>query len=189
MNTALLIIDIQNDYFEGGRMTLEGAELASLNAKKILEEFRKNNFPVIHIRHIATRSDATFFLPGTEGSEIHKNVEPLENEKIIIKHFPNSFRETELSDNLTKLEITDLVICGMMTHMCVDATVRAARDFGFNCTLIGDACATRQLEINGETVKAIDVHNAFLAALNGFYAKVVIAEEFTNNDFLFVEKA
>ena len=178
MNTALLIIDIQNDYFEGGRMILEGAEQASLNAKKILEEFRKKNLPVIHIRHVATRNDATFFLPGTEGSEIHKNVKPLENEKVIIKHFPNSFRETELQDYLRKLEITDLVICGMMTHMCIDATVRATKDFGFNCTLIGDACATRQLEINGVTVKAVDVHNSFLSALNGFYAKVVKIEEY-----------
>lgn len=178
MNTALLIIDIQNDYFEGGKMALEGAEQASINAKKILEEFRKKNLPVIHIRHIATRSDATFFLPGTSGSEIHKNVKPLENEKVIIKHFPNSFRESELQDYLRKPEITDLIICGMMTHMCIDATIRAAKDFGFNCTLIGDACATRQLEINGVTVKAVDVHNAFLSALNGFYAKVVKTEEY-----------
>jgi len=178
MNIALLIVDIQNDYFEGGRMTLEGALQASLNAKKILDEFRKKDFPVIYIRHIATRADATFFLPETKGSEIHENVDPIENEKIIIKHFPNSFRETELLDYLLNKEISDLVICGMMTHMCVDATVRAAKDFGFNCALISDACATKQLEIKGKVVKANDVHNAFLSALNGFYAKVIKTNEF-----------
>jgi nicotinamidase-related amidase len=178
MNTALLIIDIQNDYFEGGRMTLVGAEESSQNAKLILRNFRKKNLHVIHIRHIATRPDATFFLPCTEGSEIHKNVKPIENEKVIEKHFPNSFRETELLDYLKSKKISDLVICGMMIHMCIDATVRAAKDFGFDITLISDACATRQLEINGEITKAKDVHNAFLSALNGFYAKVVGTEEY-----------
>ena len=178
MNTALLIVDIQNDYFEGGRMTLEGALQASLNAKKILDDFRKKDLPVIHIRHIANRTDATFFLPDTKGSEIHNNVSPTENEKIIIKHFPNSFRETELLEYLNINKISDLVICGMMTHMCIDATVRAAKDFGFNCTLISDACATKQLGIKEEAVKANDVHNAFLSSMNGFYAKVIKTKEF-----------
>jgi nicotinamidase-related amidase len=178
MNTTLLIIDIQNDYFEGGRMSLVGTEDASQNAKLILDNFRKKKLPVIHIQHIATRPDATFFLPGTEGSEIHNSIKPIENEKVIVKHFPNSFHKTELLEYLKNKEISDLIICGMMTHMCIDATVRAAKDFEFNCTLIGDACATRNLEINGEIVKAKDVHNAFLSALNGFYAKVVKIGEF-----------
>ena len=173
MKTSLLLIDIQNDYFEGGTMTLVNADKASENAKLILDKFRKLSLPVIHIRHIATKPDATFFLPDTYGSEIHKNVLPIENEKVIIKHYPNSFRETGLLESLKETEITGLVICGMMTNMCVDATVRAAKDFGFNCTLVGDACATKELEINGEKVKAADVHNAFLAALKSTYATII----------------
>jgi len=179
MKTSLLLIDIQNDYFDGGTMTLVNADKASENAKLILEKFRKLGLPVIHIRHIATKPDATFFLPDTYGSEIHKNVLPIENEKVIIKHYPNSFRETGLLESLKETEITGLVICGMMTHMCVDATVRAAKDFGFNCTLVGDACATKELEINGEKVKAADVHNAFLAALKSTYATII-----STNDYL-----
>ncbi len=178
MKQALLIIDIQNDYFEGGTMTLVNAEQASQNAKLLLETFRSKRLPVIHIQHIATKADATFFLPDTFGVEIHKNVQPLTGEKVIIKHFPNSFRETELLDVLRKEGITDLVIAGMMTHMCIDATTRAAKDLGYNCTLIGNACASRDLEINGEKVKAIDVHNAFLAALNVTYATVTTVEDF-----------
>jgi nicotinamidase-related amidase len=179
MKTSLLLIDIQNDYFDGGTMTLVNADKASENAKLILENFRKLSLPVIHIRHIATKPDATFFLPDTYGSEIYKNVLPIKNEKVIIKHYPNSFRETELLEFLKETGITDLVICGMMTHMCVDATVRAAKDLGFNCTLIGDACATKELEFNGEKVKAIDVHNAFLAALKSSYATTI-----STNDYL-----
>jgi nicotinamidase-related amidase len=112
------------------------------------------------------------------GAEIHENVKPLETEKIISKHYPNSFRETELLEYLKSKNITDLVICGMMTHMCIDATTRAAKDFGFNCTLIGDACATRDLEINGQQVKSDDVQKSFLAALNYFYALVKITQEY-----------
>jgi len=171
--TVLLLIDLQNDYFEGGTMTLVNADTACENAKLILEKFRKENLPVIHIQHIATKPDASFFLPDTIGVEIHKNVLPTVDEKVIVKHFPNSFRETELLSYLKEKEITNLVICGMMTHMCIDATTRAVNDFGYNCILIGDACATKNLEINGEKVKATDVHTAFLAALNATYAQVI----------------
>lgn len=172
MNKALIIIDIQNDYFEKGRMPLVGAEAASLNARQILEKFRSDNLPVIHIQHLAERPNSTFFLPLTKGQEIHENVKPKANEKVIVKHYPNSFIDTELLEYLKSNNITELVICGMMTHMCVDATVRAAKDLGFNCTVIADACATRDLGINGETVKAAEVQKSFLAAFTGFYASV-----------------
>jgi len=179
MKTALILIDIQNDYFEGGNMELIDPEKAADHAKLILDRFRHDGLPIIHIQHIATSPTATFFLPDTTGVDIHEKVLPLPTEKKIIKHFPNSFRETELSDYLKSNKIENLVICGMMTHMCIDATTRAAKDYGFNCLLIGDACATRDLEINNETVNAKDVQNSFLAALNSFYATVV-----TTNSYL-----
>ena len=180
MNRALILIDIQNDYFDNGTMTLVDSDRASENARLILEKFRDNGSPVIHIQHIATRGAATFFLPNTVGAEIHHNVKPLKYEKVVVKHFPNSFRETELFDYLMANSITDLVVCGMMTHMCVDATIRAAKDFGFSCTLIGDGCATKDLEVNGELIKAKDVHLSFLAALNNFYATVITTNQFLN---------
>lgn len=183
MNTALILIDIQNDYFENGTMTLVGSEKAGLNARQILEKFRADGLPIIHIQHLATSKAATFFLPQTNGAEINKNVKPIDGEKAIVKHYPNSFRETDLLALLKSKNITDLVICGMMTHMCVDATTRAAKDFGFNCIVIGDACATRDLEINGETVKAAEVHNSFLAAFNGFYASVKTTKEYLEEKY------
>ncbi len=176
--TALLLIDIQNDYFEGGANPLTGSFEASLNAKKILEQFRDKGLPAIHIQHISARPGSTFFLPGTKGADIHPNVQPLENEKVIVKHFPNSFHGTDLHACLTVNNITDLVVCGMMTHMCVDSSIRAAKDSGFNCTLISDACATKNLKIQGQLVKATDVHNSFLAALGYFYATIKKTSEF-----------
>lgn len=178
MKKALLIIDIQNDYFDGGNMSLVGSLEASKNAKKVLEKSRNQGISIIHIQHISVRPGATFFLPDTKGAMIQDNVKPLESEKVIIKHYPNSFRETELLNYLEENKITDLTIMGMMTHMCVDATTRAAKDYGFNCTLIGDACASFDLEINGQKTKAADVHNAFLSALSYFYAQVVTTKDY-----------
>lgn len=180
MNTssALLLIDIQNDYFEGGSNPLVGSYEASLNARKILDNFRAKNLPVIHIQHISSRPGATFFLSGTNGAEIHNNVKPFGNETVIEKHFPNSFRETSLLTCLSSNNITNLVVCGMMTHMCVDASVRAAKDLGFNCTLIDDACATKDLAINNLVIESKQVHYSFLAALGYFYATVLNTSAF-----------
>ena len=171
---ALLIIDIQNDYFPGGKMELEGADAAAAKAATALQAFRKKELPVIHVRHLSTRPGATFFLPGTEGAEIHAAVKPRAGETVVEKNFPNSFRATNLQ---SLLEVKELVVAGMMTHMCVDATVRHAADLGYKITLLGDACATRAQSFAGETVPAKQVHAAFLAALNGFYAKVINTHE------------
>jgi len=178
MNKALIIIDIQNNYFENGSMPLVGSIEASVNARKILDQFRMDSLPIIHVQHIAIRSAGAKLQTPNNGAEIHENVKPALNEKVIVKHYPNSFRETELLEYLKDKNITDLVICGMMTHMCVDATVRAAKDLGFNCTVIGDACATRDLKINNEVVKAAEVHKSFLAAFSGFYATVKTTQQY-----------
>lgn len=178
MKTALLIIDIQNDYFEEGSNPLTNAKQACENARLVLDSFRKKNQPVIHIQHLSLRPGATFFIPNTRGAEIHSNVRPLDNEKVITKNYPNGFRETELLEYLKLLDIKELVVCGMMTHMCVEATVRAAKDFGFICTLVEDACATKDLEIKGKIVHAADVHTSFVAALAYFYATVVSTPDF-----------
>jgi nicotinamidase-related amidase len=176
-DTALVVIDIQNDYFPGGAMALEGSEAAGAKAGAALRHFREKNLPVIHVRHLSVRPGATFFLPGTRGAEIHAAVRPAAGETVIEKNFPNSFRSTGLKDALEKQGIKNLVVAGMMTHMCVDASVRHAADLGYKVTLLGDACATRAQTYAGETVPARQVHAAFLAALNGFYAKVVNTHE------------
>ncbi|HEX6692889.1 MAG TPA: cysteine hydrolase family protein, partial [Burkholderiales bacterium] len=176
-DTALLIIDIQNDYFPGGAMELEGADAAGAKAGAVLQKFRNQGTPVFHIRHLSTRPGATFFLPGTKGAEIHASVTPRTGEPVVEKNFPNSFRGTVLQKRLEELAVRDLVIAGMMTHMCVDATVRHAADLGYKVTLLGDACATRAQKYGDESVPARQVHAAFLAALNGFYAKVIRADE------------
>jgi nicotinamidase-related amidase len=176
-DTALLIIDIQNDYFPGGAMELEGADAAGTKASSAIKRFREEGKPVIHVRHLSVRPGSTFFLPGTKGAEIHPSVSPRDVETVIEKNFPNSFRGTKLEQTLKESGVKNLVVAGMMTHMCVDATVRHAADLGYKITLLGDACATRAQSYAGEQVPARQVHAAFLAALNGFYAKVVPSHE------------
>jgi nicotinamidase-related amidase len=179
--TALILVDIQNDYFPGGKMTLEGVEAACANAARLLRHFRDKRLPVFHIRHLATRPGATFFLPDTPGSEIHPSVAPMPGETLVVKHFPNSFRETILRQHLKDAGITSVAACGAMSHMCIDATVRAACDLGFQCRVAHDACATRALTFGQETAPAAKVQAAFMAALSAAYAQVLSTEELIRN--------
>jgi len=177
MTSALVLIDLQNDYFPGGTMELVGAEAAVGEAARLVDSFRRRALPIFHIQHIAKRPGATFFLPGTTGAETHATVRPSPGEKIVIKHFTSSFRETSLLEDLRAVGAQNLVIAGMMTHMCVDTTVRAAADLGFACALAHDACATKSLTFGVKTVAAEDVQLAYLAALNGAFAGVRSAAE------------
>jgi nicotinamidase-related amidase len=177
MNSALVLIDIQQDYFPGGRMEVVGADHSSHYATRLLSHFREKNLPIVHVQHISTRPGATFFLPDTEGINFHESVMPLSSETIIKKHFPNSFRDTGLEEYLVSQAIKELVICGMMSHMCIDATVRAAFDLGYACIVAHDACATRNLVFNGHDIAATHVHGAYMSALGAVYAKVLSAED------------
>lgn len=180
MNKCLIVVDLQNDYFTGGKMSLFGIDSAAENARSLLTEFRKTKTPIIHIQHISRSPNALFFLPGTEGAKINSKVSPQEGETVVIKNYPNSFRNTSLLDVLRGMNISDLVICGAMSHMCIDATTRAAFDFGFNCIVAEDACATMDLVFNNKIIKAPAVHAAFMAALSFPYAKVVSTKDISN---------
>jgi nicotinamidase-related amidase len=177
MNSCLILIDLQNDYFPGGTMELVGIQAAAANARLLLDKHREAGSTVIHMQHIAVRPGATFFLPETRGAEINEQVAPRENETVVVKNFPNSFRATSLLDILHQKNIDELVICGAMSHMCIDATVRAAFDFGFSCLVAEDACATKDLHFMGRIIKAADVHASFMAALSASYARVIATTE------------
>ncbi len=177
MATGLLVIDVQNDYFPGGRMVVPGSTAAAARTAELLRAFRDGGRPVLHLQHVSTRPGATFFLPGSPGVEIHAAAAPQAGETVLQKHYPNAFRETGLADALRGAGVDRLVVCGMMTQMCVDATTRAAFDLGLRCDVAADACAARPMAFGGRTVDAADVHVAFLGALAGVYARVATAGE------------
>jgi len=174
---ALIVVDIQNDYFPGGAHPLVGPEAAAERARLLLDAFRASGETVVHVQHVWDEPDAPFMRPGTVGVEIHPSLAPAEGETVIRKAHPNSFLETGLEELLRGASVDSLVVCGMMTSMCVDATVRAASDLGFAVSVAHDACAAPNLVFAGREVPAADVHAAFLAALDGSYARVAAAEE------------
>ncbi len=178
MKLALLIIELQNDCFTGSPIELAGIERAAAQAQKLLMAFRKSGQPIFHLQHVALEQDATIFRPNTPGVEIQASFKPLPGEPLVQKHFPNGFRETGLLESLQEAWIEGLVICGAMSHMCIDATTRAACDYGLQCQVIHDACASRNLVFEGIEVPASQVHAAFMAALRARYAKVLSLEEF-----------
>lgn len=178
MKQGLIIIDVQNDYFTGGNMELVSMEAAADNCQLLLNQFRQSPKPVFHIQHLSIRAGSTFFVPGTEGCEINGRVKPETDEPIVVKNFPSAFRDTRLQDLLKSSGIEQLVVCGAMTQMCIDTTVRAAFDLGYNCQVIADACATKNLQFEGRTVAASAVQDAFMASLNGLFAEVLTTKEF-----------
>lgn len=178
MNTALLLLEVQNDYFPNGRTPLEKSNEATAKAQQALQAFRDKKLPVIHMQHISTLPDAASLLPCTKGADFYATVAPTKGETVIKKHYPNSFKDTQLLNHLIKNQINHLVICGMMTHMSVDATVRAACDLGFSCTVLHDACTAKQLEFHHTAIPAQNVHYAFLAALQPVYATIISTDDF-----------
>lgn len=175
-NTALILIDIQNIYFEEGPFLLSHPEQAALNARKVLDFFREKNLSVIHVQH---KFDTTGYKKSSSFLNLlHETVAPVSNEKIIHKEMPSSFYKTDLLEYLKEHEIKNLVIAGMMSHMCVDTTVRACCDYGFNVTLIDDACTTMDLKYGEETIPAETVHKTFMTSLEGIFAELTTAEKF-----------
>ena len=182
MKKGLVIIDVQNDYFKGGNMELTDMESSSENCRYLLNRFREKKAPVFHVQHISSGKGSSFFIPNTKGSEIHETVKPIKNETVIVKHFPSSFRDTSLNNLLQNSGVKELIICGAMTHMCIDTTVRAASDLGYTCKVIYDACATRDLEFEGKIVKAPEVQTAFMASLKAAFAEVLTTKEFLKTE-------
>ena len=164
---ALLLIDIQNIYFTPGPLLLHKPKCAAKKAALLLEKFRSEGKTVIHVRHNFKAL-----------SGIHSLVKPLEDEKIVNKEYPNSFLETDLQEYLESEGIESLVVAGMMSHMCVDTTVRMCQNYGYNVTVIEDACTTQALKFNGRKIDATTVHEVFMASLDGMFAKVISSEEY-----------
>ena len=179
-NTALILIDFQNDYFEDftdASFILNNTIVASKNAAKLLEVFREKKGKIIHIQHESLNPDSPFFIKGTQGAKFHKSVRPKENEKIIIKNHVNAFLETTLNKELRDSNIQDVIICGAMSHMCVSSATRAAKDLKYNCIVVHDACATLNLEFQGQKIEASQVHASSMSALAFAYAQTLSTKE------------
>lgn len=173
---AILAVDLQNEYWPTGNFSLVGIEAAAANAARVMAHARERGDLVVNIRHEIP--GGPIFVPGSNGAQINEAVLPQGDEPVVTKYFPNSFRETGLDDLLKQKGIEEVVVIGAMSHMCVDATVRAANDLGYQTTTIHDACATRDLEFNGVATPAAQVHAALMAALAFMYGEVIDTDQF-----------
>lgn len=172
---ALVVIDLQKEYLAGGKLPLHEIDAAIQKAVLVIDDARQKDDKVIHIRH--EQPGGPVFVAGSKGAEIVSSAAPRPGETVIVKNYPNAFRETELKRVLDENGIKEVVIIGAMSHMCVNATARAAADQGYLPTIVHDACATMDLEFEGVRVLADQVHAANMAALAFAYGKVVSAAE------------
>ncbi|TQS72622.1 cysteine hydrolase [Rhodobacteraceae bacterium] len=173
---AILVVDLQNEYWPTGKLPLHGIEQAAANAAKVVQHARTVGDLVVNIRHESP--DGPIFVPGSDGAEINKTVAPREDEAVITKAFPNAFRDTGLKELLDQHGITNVVVIGAMSHMCIDATTRAANDLGYETTTLHDACATRDIEFGTETTPADQVQVAIMGALAFAYGDVIDTDAF-----------
>lgn len=178
MKQALIVVDVQNDYFTGGKMPLSLPERALSQINKLEEHFLKNQLPIIYIQHIKDDPQAPFFGRGTKGAQLHSDLKVDSSSIIIEKQYPNSFLQTNLAQLLQSLQVQQVVVTGMMTHMCIDSTTRASAERGYQPILISDATTTRKLKVQEREVLADEVQGAFIAALQNF------AQVLTTKDYL-----
>ncbi|UYV36095.1 cysteine hydrolase [Rhodobacteraceae bacterium D3-12] len=176
---ALILVDIQNDYFPGGLWPVEGMEAAAERAAHLLSAARTSGQMVVHVRHEMASDKAPFFRPASKGAEIADAVAPAQGEMVLTKARPNSFLGTGLFDLLKAADVTAVTLCGAMSQMCIDATARAAADHGFKVRVVADACAAKSLVFNEVSVPAPQVHATIMAALQGTYAEIVTAKDIT----------
>lgn len=175
---ALIVVDLQNEYLPTGKLPLPGIEAAAANAARVIADARNKGMAVFHIRHEFANGQAPVFVPGTEGVQIQPAVAPVGDEPVIVKNHINAFRQTDLKAQLDARGVEDVVVVGAMSHMCVDAVVRAAADMGYPVTVLHDACATLDLTFGDVSVPAAQVHAAMMAAFAFGYGTVKSADEY-----------
>ncbi|KPW71464.1 MULTISPECIES: cysteine hydrolase family protein [Pseudomonas syringae group] len=178
MKCGLVVVDLQNEYLPFGKLPLTGIEAAVANAVRVISHARDTGVPVFHIRHESDNEGATIFIKGSGGAQIQPAVAPAGQEPVIVKKHINAFRGTDLKQQLEAAEIQELVVIGAMSHMCIDAVVRAAADMGYPVTVLHDACATLDLTFRGVTVPAAQTHAAMMAAFEFGYATVKSVDEY-----------
>lgn len=178
MKRGLVVVDLQNEYLPTGKLPLTDIEAAVAQAVRVIHHARDKGVPVFHVRHESDQAGASIFVKGSDGAHIHPDVAPLGQEPVIVKKHINAFRETDLKQQLDAFDIQEIVVIGAMSHMCIDAVVRAATDMGYPVTVLHDACATLDLNFRGVNVPAAQAHAAIMAAIEFGYGTVKTVDEY-----------
>ena len=169
---VVVVIDAQHEYVDGA-LPLPGVQSALEEIGRLLARARHLMVPIIHVIHHGQPDG--LFAPGSDGAEVASPATPAPNEPVLSKRLPNAFGSTDLADRVHALKKPGIILVGFMTHMCVEATARAAVDLGLRATVIAAATATRELPdpISGGSVPAAEVQRNALAALSDRFATIV----------------
>lgn len=170
-NATLLIIDAQEEY-RSGVLQLPGLDAALLEIAKLLCAARHTGASIVHVKHLGIPG-GLLDPRGPRGQHLPE-VAPLPGETVVEKRLPNAFAGTELHEQLQAEGHLDLIVCGFMTHSSISTTVRAAKDYGYRCTVVDAACATRDLPTpDGQVIAAAEVHRVEMIALADNFAALV----------------
>lgn len=176
MKRALLVIDVQNEYFTG-KLPVTYPEDSFQNILKAIDSANENKILVILIQHSNLGKYAATFKIGTAEHNIHEKVLKKDFDRIIEKNLPGSFTETELESYLNENNIDTIVISGYMTQMCCDTTARQAMHLGFNVEFLSDATGTLNISNSAGKISAKELHKAILVTQAMRFSKVMTTEE------------
>ncbi len=176
MKQALLVIDVQNEYFTG-KLPVSYPHGSFENILKVMDEATKHGIPVIVIQHTAKAPDSPTFRKGSHEWELHPRVASRPHDLYIEKQLPGSFTGTHLEPWLMEKGIDTLVIAGYMTQMCCDTTARQAFHLGFAVEFLSDATGTLSITNAAGAVKDEELHRAILVAQQAKFSKVMNTEE------------
>lgn len=177
MTKALLLIDVQKEYFSGGKLALPGMEAALEPIEALISHFRAGKLPILFVQHVTLDPDPdAAFAAYAIGTELHDRLPPEPEDAVITKSLPNAFVQSWLQARLQAQGVTELVIAGTMTQTCIDSTARGALDFGYPVTIASDACVAGALEWEGKAISAAQVQKTFLAALAALMPVKPVAE-------------
>jgi nicotinamidase-related amidase len=170
--SVLIVIDAQREYIDG-KLPLSGIKAALSEIAALLARCREAGVPIVHVQHRGRAGGA--FGPDTPGFAIAEEAAPAGREAVIEKSLPNAFAGTTLREALDRIDRKPLILTGFMTHMCVEATARAALDLGFKPAVVAAATATRDLPdpLSQATLAAAEVQRNALAALADRFATIV----------------
>jgi nicotinamidase-related amidase len=173
---ALLVIDVQNEYFDG-KLPVCYPKNTLPNILIAIKKANENSIPVVIIQHTLTNDNATAFIKNTHGWQLHKSLENIKYNYYIEKNLPSAFVGTNLQEWLDKNSIDTVVISGYMTQFCCDTTAKYAMHLGYNVEFLSDATATLGFENSAGKVSAKNLHNAILVQQAARFSYVLTTKE------------
>lgn len=177
MKRALLVIDAQNEYFEGGLLPITHPHAHLDNVLRVMDAATDARVPVVVVQHAFTQPEIPFFKRGTHGWELHPEVASRPRDHRIEKGLPGSFTGTGLEEWLRARGIDTVTVAGYMTHMCCDTTARQAAHLGLRVEFLGDATGTLAVKNSAGEVNAEELHRSTLCAQQMMISEVLDVDQ------------